>query len=109
MTKVNGQEDWVSKEHARRDDLITSHLAATSMQGSAKAIAQRVLAVLIETGPGTFYEVAVRANLDPAQVWKRMSDLKNWGCIEASGQTRKGPSGRQQTVWRVRPFQVSLL
>ena len=93
--------DWTSDQHARRVDPHTSRRAAGSVQSSARAIADQIRREIETRGPGTFSELATRTGIGEQQVWKRLSDLKNWGLIEPSGEERPGPSGRSQTVWRV--------
>lgn len=93
--------DWLAEEHTRSDDLNTSLLAAISMKDSAKALASKILREIIKHGPGTQTTLAARLDLPVHQVWKRLSDLKNWGYIQPSGYTMPGPSGRAQTVWTI--------
>jgi len=93
------EHGWKAAAHARREDKATSHAAAESVKASAKSIMDEIHRDLRQRGPGTFSELATRINRPDGQVWKRLSDLERAGRVTASGQTRKGPSGRQQTVW----------
>lgn len=95
------QIDWSVRAHARRDNLQTSKAAAASMQVAAQSLAGRVLASLRAQGPATASELSRRLELTQYQTGKRISDLRNANMIEASEETRPGPSGRAQTVWRV--------
>ena len=91
--------NWHPTEHARREDKPTSRAAAESVRQSAQPIMDEIHRDLRQRGPGTFSDLAARLNRPDGQVWKRLSDLERAGRVTASGQTRKGPSGRQQTVW----------
>jgi len=102
-------EDWFAEHHARSNDLNTSHLAAISMKEDAKAIAARIFKEIVQNGPGTQTTLAERTRLPTQQVWKRLSDLKNWGYIKPSGYTMPGPSGRAQTVWTISDVANSVL
>jgi predicted ArsR family transcriptional regulator len=97
--------DWLADEHARSGDPETSKDAARSMETVAPTICDRIIASMRERGPGTFTTIAARMGLPPAQVWKRLSDLKKAGLIESTGMTLMGPSGRRQTVWVAAPRQ----
>jgi predicted ArsR family transcriptional regulator len=99
---IDNQLDWLSREHARRSDPATSKAAAGTMKFAAMSLCDRILEILGCTGPATAGELALCLKLDDHQVNKRTADLKNAGLIEASGETRKGASGRQQTVWRIK-------
>jgi len=92
---------WSPRSHARRRDPETSHAAAESVTRSAKALMEVIWRSLATLGPATFSELADRTGLEPQQVWKRLSDLRDEERIEPSGLTRPGRSGRRQTVWRV--------
>ena len=94
--------EWNVDEHVRSTDPSPSLQAAVSMQGSAKALAHRILAEITVNGPGTQHTIALRMGLPAASVWKRLSDLAKWGFIEPTGFTMPGPSGRKQTVWKVK-------
>jgi predicted ArsR family transcriptional regulator len=95
--------DFDPSEHHRADNLDTSVAAAHAMNPvNAAAIMGMILGALRARGPATQAELAATLGLRDAQVWKRISDLKNKSHIEPSGITRPGPSGREQTVWRVK-------
>ena len=95
--------DWIEREHARSRDPETSKDAAESMIETAPGLCGCILRSMKERGPGTFTTIASRMGLPPAQVWKRLSDLKRAGLIENTGKTLIGPSWRRQTVWVVSP------
>lgn len=46
----------------------------------------------------TYSEIAAMAGLRPDQIWRRMSDLKNWGLVHADGE-RMGHDGKMQQIW----------
>jgi len=98
---MTDQIDWLSGQHARRENLETSKAAARSVKMQALALIDRILEI-IKKQPATQDELAYVLGLQNAQVNKRTADLKNAGVIESSGETRPGKSGRQQTVWRAK-------
>jgi predicted ArsR family transcriptional regulator len=87
-------------EHARNTDPETSHAAAARIEPSGARHRARIMAVL-ERGPGTFEEIALRAELRDSQVWRRLPDLQKLGFAEPTGEERPGASGRFQRVWTV--------
>jgi len=86
---------------ARTADRGTSHAAAFSMISAASSLRTAVLAEMRLHGPGTRDEIAHRMHMPPDKIWRRFSELKDLGLIEATDQTRLGDSGRHQSVWRV--------
>ena len=91
-------------KRARESDPQTSHDAAESIVPFAHRHHGVILAALVRIGEGTFEEIARAAGLTPIQTWKRLSELdEKLRCIEKTGRTRPGSSGRQCTIWRVRP------
>lgn len=100
--------DWSAGDHARSQDGATSHAAARTMRAAAKLLCDRIYADIVQNGPGTFSAIATRMKLEPAQVWRRLSDLKNSELIEPSGKTERGDTGRRQTVWQLRHTEGSL-
>ncbi len=102
MTTEASQVDWVAHVHARVDDPGTSHTGAQSVKRRAQYIAARVLRSLKVHGPANFSALADRLHLEPSQVWRRLSDLKNQGLIEPTNETAPGLSGRPQTIWRAK-------
>ncbi len=94
------------RKHSRRSDPSTSKDAAETMTHAAPSLCDRILLALKTFGSMTQTEIAdvmrrrYHVNVDRQQVNKRTADLKNAGKIEASGETRPGPSGREQIVWR---------
>jgi hypothetical protein len=88
---------------ARTDDAQTSHAAASAVTNSGVrvSIMSRIREVL-QAQPGlTSGEIADRLpDLDYPQVWRRVSDLKNRGEIQALGE-REWHGNRQQVWWPV--------
>lgn len=97
---MNDQTDWVTT-HARNENPATSKAAARSMQSAAQSLCARVLE-LLKIAPATVDELAKALDLDGHCIGRRTADLKNEHLIEPSGYTRKGLSGRQMTVWKVK-------
>lgn len=90
---------------ARTDDPATSHAAADSVtmrSGSARA---RLLAVYADSahwGGLTDEEAATGAGLSARSCWwKRCSELRHLGLIEATGDTRATTVGQQAQVCAV--------
>lgn len=94
--------EYMAHKHARRENPPTSKAAAISMQAPAVTLMEQIMASLYFDGPATQHELAQRLQLESQQINKRTADLKIAGKIEPSGLTRPGPSGRAQTVWRVK-------
>ncbi len=88
---------------ARRADPGTSRAAARSIDASLQAIEIKVLDAIADAADGaTWDEVSESTGLERATVSPRFKPLREMGLIRANG-TRKGKSGRSQTVWvRVR-------
>lgn len=89
------------RAHARTTDPDTSAAAALSVQDSSVILKARIYHVFTQNPEGlTAEEAAEKLGLPYAQVWKRVSDLKNEGRIEDAGKTRPNTSGRQAVVLR---------
>lgn len=87
----------------RTDDPVTSKKAARSVE--RESLLQALLSEFAREDL-TFEEAAERAQIDPWQASKRVSDLANVGYVEPviteeGPLTRKGRSGRQQRVLRI--------
>lgn len=57
-----------------------------------------ILYALKKLGKGNFYQIAETANLEPAQVWKRLSEIQE---IEPCGKSM-GMNGRKVSDWRIK-------
>lgn len=84
---------------ARRTDPSTSRAAARSIDAGLQDIESKVLAAIAAAADGaTWDEVSEATGLERATVSPRFKPLCEMGLIRANG-TRKGKSGRRQTVW----------
>lgn len=79
----------------------TSEEAAKSMEQSAPLIKGKVLASLLDVGPGTTDEVAERLGLSVLSVRPRFTELLRDNMVEKSSRKRRNVSGRMAAVWRV--------
>ena len=50
---------------------------------------------------GTFEMIAQASGLEPAQTWKRLSEMQRNGIIFDVGITKPTSSGRKATVWQL--------
>ncbi len=94
--------------HAHRNDPDTSVQAARGAQGLAERHKAVIITILVfwgevdSTREGlTSQEIADYCELDYHQVARRMSDLREDGKVQASGETRRSPGGRRAIVWRL--------
>lgn len=104
---MNAQATLFELGHSRPTDPQTSKDAAVSMLPAAK----RECALVLETvrarnGQATAWEVrcdlATRGyERDQNCIARRLTDLRDEGLIEDSGQRRTGRSNRLQIVWRI--------
>jgi predicted ArsR family transcriptional regulator len=101
---MTGERDLFDPgSHARGSDPSTSQAAAQSMVEEAPLHSMKILATLDFIGEGTFDEIADAADMTPAQVWRRLSDLEKAGLAEPTEKKRRGKSRRYQRVWRRTP------
>jgi predicted ArsR family transcriptional regulator len=98
-----------AREHARTDDMDTSHISAEMAEDMASRQKKMIYAALVNDGPQTSDEVARNIGLLPHQVIKRMSDLRNEGAVIDSGDRRRTRTGRPAAVWKLKPKQIDLL
>ena len=98
-----------AREHARTDDLDTSHTAAERAESMASAHKMAIYAALVTDGPQTSDEIARKVGLLPHQVIKRVSDLRNEGAVVDSGERRATRAGRPAAVWKLKPVQLDML
>src|SRR5262249_58666827 len=95
-------ENNLSEGLVRNTDPFTSHEAAATVEvtGAEKA----VLDALVAAGDSGLIapELATKTGLPLNTVSARTRPLVNKGLIVDSGETRKGPSGRRQIVWKVK-------
>jgi predicted Rossmann fold nucleotide-binding protein DprA/Smf involved in DNA uptake len=98
----------LSEPRARVTDPVTSHAAAADAKAFSRAHA-RVVETVLDYARGealAVEEVARRCSLTSAQVTRAMSQLKNAGKVEESGERHRNQSGSTAAKWRfpVRPF-----
>lgn len=98
-----------AREHAHGDDIDTSHIAAERAEGLAAKHKALVYAVLHQNGPLASEQIAAKTGLDPLQVMKRISDLRNENAVVDSGERRQTRTGRPAAVWKLAPVQLELL
>lgn len=85
---------------ARNTDPVTSHDATPAP--TSRTTMMRQLLTQFRTGGVTAEQAADAAGYTSADgAWKRVSDLRNAGYIEATDRTHKARSGREQTVWEI--------
>jgi len=105
-------DEW-ARTHARSDDPDTSKAAAARAAMRAGSIKAKIFDCLKENDPTplSFEQIAKITGLREGQVWKRLSDLKNEGLIQPSGQTHKNESGADSIRWTLNlgPVQTVLL
>lgn len=83
----------------------TSRAAAESVAGQATALRDRVLVIYSARPEGglTADEVASILKIDKGTVRPRVSELVKMGELERTGRRRPNASGRQATVWKIKP------
>jgi predicted ArsR family transcriptional regulator len=98
-----------AREHARNDNIDTSHVSAERAESMAERHKGAIYAVLKADGPQTSDEIARKVGLLPHQVIKRVSDLRNENAVVDSGERRQTRTGRPAAVWKVAPLLTDLL
>ena len=83
---------------ARRRDPATSHLAAASM--SAYAHMGRIHEALLAHGPAGKDTIASLTGLSPAQVARRLPEMRLLGLVGLTGQTVQSASARAEREWQ---------
>ena len=63
---------------------------------------QRILKALENLNEGTFRQIAIEADLEPDQVWKRMSELEKKGYVDGSLITICQKTNRPVTLWKIK-------
>jgi predicted ArsR family transcriptional regulator len=86
---------------ARADNPITSFEAADEVKSFEKLHYFKIMEVLREFGPMGKDGIAYMANLEPAQVSKRLAEMEREGWIELTGKKVKSKSGRAEREWRL--------
>lgn len=95
--------------HARREDPPTSHRAAAELSDQTSMM-YRLLTSYGWADNLTAEEASLRAGLPRgSETHKRVSDLKNLGMIEDTGETRIASTRRQQMVCAITEAGASVL
>ena len=84
---------------ARRRDPATSHLAAKSLN-SAYAHMSRIHEALLAHGPAGKDTIAALTGLSPAQVARRLPEMRLLGLVGLTGQTVQSASARAEREWQ---------
>lgn len=79
----------------------TSREAAEAASPTAASLRQDALSAIKLQGPSTADEVALYLGRSVLSIRPRMSELRNAGLLEASGDRRKNASGSSATVWKL--------
>ncbi len=86
---------------ARAVDPATSKMAAASVPTFHSDHQRKIYNALAGMKDGTFYEIAEKAKMTDASVWRRLNELEKSGHIVTTGEERPGPTGRMCRVWSV--------
>jgi predicted Rossmann fold nucleotide-binding protein DprA/Smf involved in DNA uptake len=70
---------------ARRSDPATSQRAASRVERFASGHFAKILAAL-DRAPGSYREIAARAELEPVAVARRMAELETAGLVRRAGE-----------------------
>jgi predicted Rossmann fold nucleotide-binding protein DprA/Smf involved in DNA uptake len=82
----------------RRTDPVTSKLAGVAAREFRGDHERRILEAL-DAGPAHRDEIARRAGMEQAAVWRRLAAMERRGLIVKDG-TARGESGMRQSVYR---------
>ena len=74
--------------------------AHNSIKPSKEFIHAKIVKALTVIGSGTFREIATECNMQPDQIWKRLSELERLGKIENVSDKICTVSGRSCSVWQ---------
>lgn len=95
--------DFDAKTLARRADPQTSHAAAARVREFAGRHAGQIFGWLFDhPAGGTKDEIANGTGIDAIAVARRIAELRRTAGVYDSGETRRTPTGRAATVWKVR-------
>jgi len=93
------QTEWWQR--VRKDDPVTSKIAAQTIDEVAPAHEVRIIYALQHYGPLTGHEIADCVGLTYQQVSKRLPELERGGHVMPTGETSKSPANRPSRVWRI--------
>lgn len=92
-----------SRTHARSSDPVTSKRAAGRVASAASAQRERIYWELLSADrPLTAHDLATLTGLTQVQCCRRLPDLERKGRAEPTGETRPGPTGYPERLWRLR-------
>lgn len=60
---------------------------------------KKIYKALVEIGTGNYEDMAIKADIEPVQCWKRISELHKDGLIHRTGERKVLSSGRMGFVW----------
>lgn len=85
----------------QRINPITSLIAHADFEDSGQkmSIQDKIYKSMLINGSGNYEKIAADAGLKEAQVWKRLSELRDQGKIMDTGTTSALSSGKQGIVW----------
>ena len=86
-------------DRARKNDPETSKEAGRGAP-TAKHF-EAILGALNEFGPLGVHGIATVADLDPSQVFRRMTELERMGFVRLTGYKVSSPSCRSEREWEV--------
>jgi len=100
---VNEQASLSFEPHTlhRKDDPITSHLAADGARELRGVHFRVILETLRAHGPATSEEISDRSALGYWAVARRMGELRDAGRVIQTQTRRRNRSGRLAVVWRI--------
>jgi len=88
--------------HARNTDPNTSHEAAAAIEPKLGALCIRIRDTMALHKPMIHDDLAQLMGLNPEQVHKRLSDLRDAGVIRDTGRRERSlRTNRNQIVWEV--------
>lgn len=97
QTSLDFRPKGVPRSHRRDPD--TSRVAARAMTGPHAKHHQTILAALGDERL-TAHEISARTTLDPVQVNRRLSEMRELGLVERLPETRKSPAGHPAHLHR---------
>jgi len=88
---------------ARKNDPITSHMAAESIEDVAKVHHDLIINCLKKYGPlgkdGIALHTNINGNADSSAVARRLSELEKLGYVEQTGNLVLSKRGRKEREW----------
>ena len=91
-----------NKLNIMKSTKITSQISALLIRPHINNMHQRILKALENLNEGTFRQIAIEADLEPDQVWKRMSELEKKGYVDGSLITICQKTNRPVTLWKIK-------